>query len=129
MHEANEEGLKWYVSRGFTVEQGVVESYYRKLKPSGARIVKLTLEWDDDDDVEQGDIKAKQDVRVQSKLSGDEEEQFASAEEDGDDDWEKVEADDEDEDDHGVRPFSDSKLMDADDAANRKRKADDEPQR
>lgn len=129
VHEANEEGLKWYVSRGFTVEQGVVESYYRKLKPSGARIVKLTLEWDDDDDVEQGDIKAKQDVRVQSKLSGDEEEQFASAEEDGDDDWEKVEADDEDEDDHGVRPFSDSKLMDADDAANRKRKADDEPQR
>ncbi|PLB49186.1 hypothetical protein P170DRAFT_436811 [Aspergillus steynii IBT 23096] len=129
VHEANDEGLKWYVSRGFMVEEGVVENYYRKLKPSGARIVKLTLEWDDDEDVEEGG-DAKLDAPEQENLSGDEEEHFASAEEeDEDDDWEKVEADDEDEDDHGVRPFSDSKLLDADDAASRKRKADDEPQR
>ncbi|KAH8431620.1 uncharacterized protein LDX57_009277 [Aspergillus melleus] len=126
VHEANDEGLKWYVSRGFTVETGVVENYYRKLRPSGARIVKLTLEWDEDED--DGSANAKPDAPEQEKLSGDEE-HFASAEEDGDDDWEKVEADDEDgDDDHGVTTFSDSKLLDADDAASRKRKADDEPQ-
>ncbi|KAI9044902.1 uncharacterized protein KD926_011075 [Aspergillus affinis] len=132
VHEANDEGLKWYVSRGFTVESGVVENYYRKLRPSGARIVKLTLEWDDDENGAEGDdgsTNANPDAPEQAKLSGDEEHFVSAEEEDGDDDWEKVEADNEDEDDHGVTLFSDSKLLDADDTASRKRKADDEPQR
>lgn len=41
--EANEDALEWYVKRGFQIEQGVVEGYYRKLRPSGARIVKRRL--------------------------------------------------------------------------------------
>ncbi|MCJ1475537.1 hypothetical protein MMC13_004200 [Lambiella insularis] len=38
--EANEEGLDWYERRGFAVEEPVVEGYYRRLKPGGARIVR-----------------------------------------------------------------------------------------
>lgn len=37
--EANEEALEWYVRRGFEV-QGVVEGYYTKLRPGGARVVR-----------------------------------------------------------------------------------------
>ncbi|RPA85349.1 hypothetical protein BJ508DRAFT_412134, partial [Ascobolus immersus RN42] len=36
--EGNEEGLRWYVNRGFEVHQKVVP-YYKKLTPSGAWIV------------------------------------------------------------------------------------------
>ncbi|KAL8723593.1 MAG: hypothetical protein Q9225_000135 [Loekoesia sp. 1 TL-2023] len=36
--EANEEALEWYIKRGFQVG-GVVEEYYRRLKPAGAKIV------------------------------------------------------------------------------------------
>lgn len=38
--EANEEALEWYVKRGFEVGEEVVKEYYRKLKPSGARVVR-----------------------------------------------------------------------------------------
>jgi len=38
--EANEEALEWYGKRGFVVELQVVEGYYRKLRPSGARVVR-----------------------------------------------------------------------------------------
>lgn len=38
--EANEEGVEWYVKRGFAVVGGVVESYYRRLRPQGARVVR-----------------------------------------------------------------------------------------
>ncbi|KAK4695875.1 hypothetical protein P7C71_g1961, partial [Lecanoromycetidae sp. Uapishka_2] len=38
--EANEEALEWYAKRGFVVEEQVVEEYYRKLSPSGARLVR-----------------------------------------------------------------------------------------
>ena len=38
--EANEEALEWYVKRGFEVGEEVVEGYYRKLRPSGARVVR-----------------------------------------------------------------------------------------
>lgn len=38
--EANEEGVEWYVKRGFVVVGGVVESYYRRLRPQGARVVR-----------------------------------------------------------------------------------------
>ncbi|KOC14616.1 putative GNAT family acetyltransferase [Aspergillus flavus AF70] len=122
VHEANEEGLKWYIARGFQVEEGVVENYYRRLKPSGARIVKLVLQWNDD----ASDKAAEADVHSTSNQSG--EDNRKSPEED--DDWEKVEAEDgEDNEDHGVQTFTDSKILEVDDGVNRKRKADDEPQR
>ncbi|PYH45391.1 GNAT family N-acetyltransferase [Aspergillus saccharolyticus JOP 1030-1] len=100
VHEANEDGLKWYLARGFQLEEGVVENYYRRLKPSGARIVKLVLQWNDDEHVHVGNQN-----------------QY----------WEKVEAEDEHED-HGVQPLldSDSKLLEVDGCVSRKRKADEE---
>ena len=41
--EANTEGLEWYIKRGFVVEDGIVEGYYRRLKPDGARIVRRII--------------------------------------------------------------------------------------
>lgn len=38
--EVNEEGVEWYVKRGFVVVGGLVESYYRRLRPQGARVVR-----------------------------------------------------------------------------------------
>lgn len=35
----NDDGLDWYRARGFTVEKDVVEGYYRRLRPGGARLV------------------------------------------------------------------------------------------
>ncbi|OAX83211.1 hypothetical protein ACJ72_02428 [Emergomyces africanus] len=77
VHETNEEALLWYVARGFTVQEGVIEGYYRRLKPGGAKIVKLNLEWDDDD--EYTELTPSDDI-------GDKDNE-------GDDDWEKVELD------------------------------------
>ncbi|KAL4890726.1 hypothetical protein BDV59DRAFT_204197 [Aspergillus ambiguus] len=117
VHEANDEGLQWYAARGFQVEDGVVENYYRRLKPSGAKIVKLVLQWDGEADGHP--VKASDD---QNQSQG---------HEDGDDDdWEKVEIEDGDEpEDHRVQPVTESRLLDADDGSSRKRKANDEPQR
>ena len=41
--EANEEGLEWYMKRGFTVEERVLDGYYRRLKPGGARVVRRMI--------------------------------------------------------------------------------------
>lgn len=41
--EANEDSLQWYVKRGFSAEQELIQGYYRKLRPSGARVVKRSL--------------------------------------------------------------------------------------
>ena len=41
--EANVEALEWYRRRGFTVEEGVIEGYYRKLKPNTAKIVRRRI--------------------------------------------------------------------------------------
>lgn len=41
--EANGDALEWYVKRGFRVEQEVILGYYRKLRPSGARVVRRSL--------------------------------------------------------------------------------------
>ena len=38
--EANEEALEWYARRGFVVEGEIVQGYYRRLKPSGAWVVR-----------------------------------------------------------------------------------------
>lgn len=42
--EANVEALEWYQHRGFTIEEGVIEGYYRRLKPSGAKVVRRRIE-------------------------------------------------------------------------------------
>ncbi|KKK13772.1 hypothetical protein P175DRAFT_0559757 [Aspergillus ochraceoroseus IBT 24754] len=121
VHEANEDGLKWYISRGFQLEEGIVENYYRRLKPSGARIVKLVLQWRYSDD----SIPMQSPVQAPSETT-----QFGRKSSEEDEDWEKVEAeDDDDQDEHGVQSFTDSKLFDIEDSASRKRKADEEPQR
>ncbi|KAL2830208.1 hypothetical protein BDW59DRAFT_22233 [Aspergillus cavernicola] len=122
VHEANEDGLKWYISRGFQMEEGIVENYYRRLKPSGARIVKLALQWDHDENIESTET-VEQPPPVQARC-----ERIATPE--GDDDWEKVEAEDElDADELGVHSVTGSRILDFDDTMRRKRKADEEPQR
>lgn len=111
VHEANDDALRWYRARGFSVEEGVVENYYRRLCPSGARIVKLALRWND----RLGDAHAAskgQDSKARN--------------ENEDDDWEKVEAEDADEHDHGVQPLSGSRVIDADDGVRKKRKTDED---
>ena len=44
--EANTAALEWYIQRGFSIENESLEGYYRRLKPSGARIVRrrITIE-------------------------------------------------------------------------------------
>lgn len=120
VHEANDEGLKWYIARGFQVDNGVIENYYRRLKPTGARIVKLVLQWKDGEEDDEG---------IAGLNNGGEEQNEEEGLYDGDDeDWEKVEAEDEDEkQDHGVRPFTDSRILDVDERGSRKRKAEEEP--
>ncbi|KAL1849461.1 hypothetical protein Plec18170_007368 [Paecilomyces lecythidis] len=127
VHEANDEGLQWYTARGFKVEDGVVEGYYRRLKPTGARIVRLELDWDDGDD----DEAQKKEEEQNKSANSSSQQQVASAadkgEADGDDDWEKVEAEDGDEqEDHGIESFGDSHILDPEELPNRKRKADSE---
>lgn len=41
--ELNVDAMEWYQKRGFDVEAGIVEGYYRKLRPAGARIVRKRL--------------------------------------------------------------------------------------
>ena len=41
--EANTDALEWYGKRRFEIEKGVVEGYYRKLRPTGARVVRRRL--------------------------------------------------------------------------------------
>jgi hypothetical protein len=122
VHEANEDGLKWYISRGFLVEEGVVENYYRRLKPSGARIVKLELQWDHTSD--------NQATEILAELPAVQTETGRKASPDADDDWEKVEAEDELEPEElGVQSFTESTLLGVNESARRKRKADEEPQK
>lgn len=44
--EANTDALEWYSERGFTMDKEVIQGYYRRLKPSGARVVqrRITIE-------------------------------------------------------------------------------------
>ncbi|KAL4924752.1 uncharacterized protein BDV17DRAFT_273757 [Aspergillus undulatus] len=122
VHEANEDGLKWYISRGFEVEEGIVENYYRRLKPSGARIVKLSLQRDKTDHSQPASPVAQPPPAPaipETKPTPD-----------ADDDWEKVEAEDELEPEElGAHSFTGSAFLDVHESARRKRKADGEPQR
>lgn len=122
VHEANKEGLRWYVARGFKVEDGIVEGYYRRLKPTGARIVRLELNWEDDDvQITEKERNVSTSFSPMNVVDAGEKER-----DDGDDDWEKVEAeDDDDQEYHGVESFGDSRILDPEEAPNRKRKADE----
>ncbi|KAJ5092609.1 GNAT family acetyltransferase [Penicillium alfredii] len=119
VHEANEEALQWYASRGFCVEEGVVEGYYRKLKPSGAKVVRMDVHWHDDDEQSalllNGIIPQSPARSISKKDDGNND----------DDDWEKVEAEDGEEDDHGVRPLSESHVPENEETLPKKRKADE----
>ncbi|KAJ5342148.1 hypothetical protein N7541_011272 [Penicillium brevicompactum] len=106
VHEANEEGLEWYIARGFRV-QGHVPEYYRRLNPTGAKIVQLDLDWN-----KSGPPAHEENVPRETSARSELEEE----------DWEKVEAEDGDEGDHGIRHFSTSQI----DTPSRKRKADDD---
>lgn len=114
VHETNDEGLRWYVARGFHVEDGVVKGYYRRLNPGGARIVRLDLEWDNDEQEEEAG-KQQQDSENSLQSSGVTEANKSANEEqseDEDDDWEKLEAEEDDADDHGVVHLTDSQILD-----------------
>ena len=43
MWETNEDALEWYSKRGFVIEKATVEGYYRKLSPSGAKVVRRKI--------------------------------------------------------------------------------------
>lgn len=109
VHEANEDALKWYEARGFKIQEEAVEGYYRRLRPSGAKIVRLDLQRDDDEG--QGPVH---------------EAQAASHSGVDDEDWEKVEAEDGEEGDHGVQPLSESQSLETEGTPSRKRKAEGE---
>lgn len=111
VHEANEEGLEWYIARGFRVDGDVAE-YYRRLKPSGAKIVRLDLDWNEEDK-----SSASTESNAQATTSSDEVE---------DEDWEKVEAEDDEEDDHGIQHLNESQVLEKQDTPTRKRKAEDD---
>ncbi|KAL9629947.1 MAG: hypothetical protein Q9164_006649, partial [Protoblastenia rupestris] len=38
--EANEDALSWYLNRGFSVDGGIIQGYYRRLRPGGARVLR-----------------------------------------------------------------------------------------
>lgn len=115
VHETNDEGLRWYVARGFHVEDGIVKGYYRRLNPGGARIVRLDLDWDNEEQEEEKKDTLQQDLE-QSLQSSDVSKATKSANEEQsdneDDDWEKLEAEEDDADDHGVVHLTDSQILD-----------------
>ncbi|CRG86198.1 hypothetical protein PISL3812_03201 [Talaromyces islandicus] len=98
VHETNEDGLNWYVARGFRIEDGVIKGYYRRLNPGGAKVVRLDLDWEDQEEENENQEKESQPEaknREGGKGAGDNDD-------DDDDDWEKLEAEEDDADDHGV---------------------------
>lgn len=112
VHEANEDGLRWYIARGFKVHEHVVEGYYRRLKPSGAKLVQLDVQWEHD---HHDPADVCQDAR-----------QGTTSQNAEDEDWEKVEAEDGEEGDHGVQPLNESQFLDKEETPSKKRKAEDE---
>lgn len=119
VHEANEDGLRWYIARGFKVQEGVVEGYYRRLTPSGAKIVTLDVDWQQDEQVDSVNHAAKENKNSQSTDRSD-------ADDDG---WEKIEAKDGDEGDHGVQPLPESQSFEGEGTPSRKRKAEDDSEK
>jgi hypothetical protein len=122
VHQDNEEALRWYAARGFYLEEAVIESYYRRLKSGGARIVRLDLQWGNSLDENGPDNTRKSNCCQDSDETG----QRLLKEED-DDDWEKVEKEDEGQDEHGGEHLADTFNFDGEDGLTRKRKADEGP--
>ncbi|OKL63276.1 hypothetical protein UA08_01453 [Talaromyces atroroseus] len=129
VHETNEEGLKWYIARGFHVEDGIVNGYYRRLNPGGARIVRLDLHWEEEEEKQSEPHRHHEDgVEVEARPGGEEYKEDEDEDDDEDDDWEKLEA--EEDDDHGVVHLTDSRILDSGDdspsttASSGKRKRD-----
>ena len=63
------EAVEWYVRRGFVVEEGVIEGYYRKLRPSGAKIVRRKIgvgDWLGVKAEEEGEVHKDSSVGVDS---------------------------------------------------------------
>lgn len=83
VHETNDEALSWYISRGFAVQDGVVEGYYRRLTPGGAKIVRLELDWSTNS------LGYDTECNLSSKPAP-----TPSIQSPEDDDWEKVELSD-----------------------------------
>ena len=113
VHEANDDALQWYISRGFIVQDGVVENYYRRLKPSGARIVKFVLDWNDRD---VGDASSSTKAPEDDSRPEDNKE---------DDDWERVELEEAEELDLGVQPLLGSRVIESEEGGRKKRRTDD----
>ncbi|KAJ5372892.1 hypothetical protein N7517_004898 [Penicillium concentricum] len=111
VHEANEEGLDWYIARGFKVDGDVAE-YYRRLKPSGAKIVRLDLNWN-------GEYEAQAPKEANTHT-------ITPPGEVEDEDWEKVEAEDGEEGDHGIHHLNESQVLEKQDTPSRKRKAEED---
>ncbi|RDW72636.1 uncharacterized protein DSM5745_07808 [Aspergillus mulundensis] len=127
VHEANEDGLKWYISRGFKVQEDIIENYYRRLKPSGARIVKLHLQRDNIEDNTTAEPVTQLPMAKENHEGHGTPDTGADADDDADDDWEKVEAEDELEPEElGVQSFTGSSLLDVNGSARKKRKTSEE---
>ncbi|KAI2710371.1 hypothetical protein CBS147332_6072 [Penicillium roqueforti] len=109
VHEANEEGLEWYIARGFKIDGDVAE-YYRRLKPSGAKIVRLDLNRNEKDESSGPTESNSQTTDSPGEVE--------------DEDWEKVEAEDGEEGDHGIQHLNESQVLVYQDALSRKRKAE-----
>ncbi|KAJ5742777.1 uncharacterized protein N7511_011178 [Penicillium nucicola] len=109
VHEANEDAMNWYLARGFKVD-GHVDDYYRRLKPSGAKIVRLDLQWDE--------------VTMKEASPESSDSQKGPCDNLEDEDWEKVEAEDGDEGDHGIQLLSESRFIEKPETPSRKRKAE-----
>ncbi|KAJ5249212.1 hypothetical protein N7468_000663 [Penicillium chermesinum] len=118
VHEANEDALKWYESRGFVLKDGVIEGYYRRLSPSGAKIVQLDVPW------EEATGAAK--VKSPPAATGAPQERELSPNDADDEDWEKVEVEDGEDDDHDVLHESQIFERNESEALPRKRKAEEQ---
>lgn len=99
------------------MEEGVVKGYYRRLNPGGARIVRLDLDWDNDEQEEetvthQQDSEQSLQSSDVSKSTKSANEQQSDDDDEDDDDWEKLEAEEDDADDHGVVHLADSQILD-----------------
>lgn len=115
VHEVNEDALKWYQARGFKLREGVIDGYYRRLTPSGAKIVQLDVPHHDSTEAQSG--RAEVNAPRERSLSPNDAD---------DEDWEKVEIEDDDYDDHGVVLLHESRVFEKDEKEppTRKRKAE-----
>ena len=91
VHETNDEALAWYAARGFSVQSDVIEGYYRRLKPGGAKIVTLRLDWEGEDDEAAGLTVSG--TKSSATKTGPDASVRPQDDDDADDDWEKIEMD------------------------------------